>query len=327
MSRKTSKQEKDTWTSFVQLVQTYAETSVLKTNVEKVPKDVIENTYDDRGMDLLHYAIIANNTEAVSLLFHKGFFKPPHEFHSFPYVHLAARLGHKTILGLLLQERPNDNQPEAFSYKTKSDQARTNFDDHDREKKTPLDLAGKHGHLKCVNTILDHYQSQSFRSGKFKGNEDYIEMTCKLDSPHALRLLLSQSPTEEEIKKAVGAALKNARPECLDVLLRLKTNLSSLFEGMNLYHVLYSYSLSFDKKWYERLLAVTTVKSRKFEGIALHGYLKLIPRVGLEEKMVLALLRHGADPDCYVDGHYPITIFVDSLLQDLGRNNLHGYSF
>ena len=447
MSRKDEKspeQNKDAWTSILHLVQTYAETSVLKASIERIPKSVIETTEDEKGMDLLHYAIIANNTEAVSLLFMKGIFKPPHQYKSFPYTHLAARLGHKTILGLLLQERPNDNQPEVFTYKSKSDQARGTSDD-DRSKKTPLDLAGKSGHLGCVKIILDHYHGHRFKTGRFKGNEAYIEMACQLDSPHALRLLLSQNPTEEEIKSAVGAALKCARPECLDVLLRLKTNLSSLFEGMNLFHVLFSYSLSFDKKWYERLLAVTTVlikhghnvgacipfrtyplysllshsschdfentapyliacmllllnagadpnfdeakleedmdelriksafgrsgfssafhclfisvdqyakqmtenrylkkymskctetllkhhadpnivgiisEDPEVRGNSLHGYLKLLPRTGIEEKMVLALLRHGADPDVHVDGHYPITTLIDSLTVDLGE--------
>lgn len=96
--------------SLVHMIQTYGETSALKTCIEKISKKSIEQYKGENGMDVLHYAIIANNMEAVSLLFHKGIFKPPHESSSFPYLHLAARLGHKMILNMLLQERPLDTK-------------------------------------------------------------------------------------------------------------------------------------------------------------------------------------------------------------------------
>lgn len=66
--------------SLVHMIQTYGETSALKTCIEKISKKSIEQYKGENGMDVLHYAIIANNMEAVSLLFHKGIFKPPHEF-------------------------------------------------------------------------------------------------------------------------------------------------------------------------------------------------------------------------------------------------------
>lgn len=109
---------------------------------------------------------------------------------------------------------------------------------------------------------LDHCLGLYHGRGRFSGKDAHINMACQLDSPFALRLLLSQSATDEEMKSAVGAALKLAKPECLDILLRLRPDLSSLFGGMNLYHVLYSYSLSFDKKWVESLPAVTAVLIR-----------------------------------------------------------------
>ncbi|XP_062577317.1 uncharacterized protein LOC134239170 [Saccostrea cucullata] len=247
--------------SLVHMIQTYSETAALKACIEKANKKTIEQYKGENGMDVLHLAIIANNVEAVSLLFHKGIFKPPHESSSFPYMHLAARLGHKTILNMLLQERPLDNVPAVFNYKSTGDRYKNKADDREANetKQTPLDLAGKSGHVGCIKTILDHFHGKFVQEKRFKGNEAYIEMACQLDSPFALCTLLSDRPSDEEIKSAVGAALKNARPECLDVLLQLRTDLSTLFEGMNLFHVLYSYTLSFDKKWYERLLAVTTI--------------------------------------------------------------------
>lgn len=222
--------------TLVHMIQTYSETSALKACIEKANKTSIEQYVGENGMDVLHYAIIANNMEAVSLLFHKGIFKPPHETSSFPYMHLAARLGHKMILNMLLQERPLDNVAAVFNYKSTGDRYRDKGDERGlgEIKQTPLDLAGKNGHIGCVKTILDHCHGKFVQGKKFKGNEAYIEMACQLDSPYALCSLLSDHPTEEEIKSAVGAALKNARPECLDVLLQLRTDLSTLFEGMNL---------------------------------------------------------------------------------------------
>lgn len=290
--------ESSTVSSLVHMIQTYAETTVLRACIEKVSKKTIEQFKGENGMDVLHYAIIANNMEAASILFHKGLFKPPHESSSFPYMHLAARLGHRMILNMLLQERPLDNVPAVFNYKSTGDRYKT----EDREccdvTQTPLDLAGKSGHVGCVKAILDHFHGKFVQGKRFKGNEAYIEMACQLDSPYALCSLLSDHPSDEEIKSAVGAALKNARPECLDVLLQLRTDLSTLFEGMNLFHVLYSYTLSFDKKWYERLLAVTTILIK-------HGH-NIKASIPFRTYPLYSLLSHSACHDFDNSSNYII---------------------
>jgi hypothetical protein len=70
-----------------------------------------------------------------------------------------------------------------------------------------------------VKLILDHCLGRYHGCGIFSGKDAHINMACQLDSPFALRLLLSQSVTDDELKSAVGAALKLAKPECLDILL------------------------------------------------------------------------------------------------------------
>ena len=257
--------------SFIELVQTFADTKILKSEIEKLSKVDTESYHDDNGFDVLHHAIISNNIEAVTILFLKGYFLPPHEYHSLSYVHLAAKLGYRSILGLLLQDRPHDNIATVFKYQSASQNqyryTKLNKDDDEQAEVTPLDIAGRSGHIGCVKLILDHCLGLYHGRGRFSGKDAHINMACQLDSPFALRLLLSQSVTDDELQSAVGAALKLAKPECLDILLRLCPDLSSLFGGMNLYHVLYSYSLSFDKKWVEALPSVTAVLIRNGHSI------------------------------------------------------------
>lgn len=249
--------------SLIELVQTFADTKILKSEIDRISKCDTESYHDGNGLNVLHHAIIANNIEAVTLLFVKGYFLPPHENSSLSYVHLAAKLGHRAILGLLLQDRPDDNKATEFKYASAGQkQYYKARDNDDRSEVTPLDIAGKSGHIGCVKLILDHFLGRQIGRGRFSGKDAHINMACQLDSPFALRLLLSQSATDDELKSAVGAALKLAKPECLDILLRLRPDLSSLFGGMNLYHVLYSYSLSFDMKWVQALPAVTAVLLR-----------------------------------------------------------------
>ena len=106
--------------SFIELVQTFADTKILKSEIEKLSKVDTESYHDDNGFDVLHHAIISNNIEAVTILFLKGYFLPPHEYSSLSYIHLAAKFGHRSILGLLLQDRPHDNITTVFKYQSAS---------------------------------------------------------------------------------------------------------------------------------------------------------------------------------------------------------------
>ena len=237
-----------------QKVDTNEDITKIRQSIEKCEKKALLSWTDESGYDILHHAVLSNNIEAVGIIFALGLFKPPHEPKNHPYLHVACNLGNKAITSMLLQERPRDNKMTSFQWVSPPKVGPINKGDTTNV--TPLDVAGDSGHIGCVTTVLDFFS---------KGNKVVSEpdnnlcRACKNNSPSALRLLLTQKPPEDDVKAAVGCALKLANAECLDVLLRCNPRLTSLFRGMNLYHVLFSYSLSFKKEWYESLLTVTTV--------------------------------------------------------------------
>ena len=235
-------------------VNTSDDIAKIRQSLKKCDKSSLLSWTDETGYDILHHAILSNNIEAVGIIFALGLFKPPHEPLAHPYIHLASNLGNKAIVSMLLQDRPRDNKMARFQWVSPPKVGP--MSGCKISNVTPLDVAGDSGNVGCVKTILN------FCSG---GNsvvteaDNHLCRATKNNSPSALRLLLTQKPTEEDVKAAVGCALKLANAECLDVLLRCNPRLTTLFRGMNLYHVLFSYSLSFKKEWYESLLTVTTV--------------------------------------------------------------------
>lgn len=230
---------------------------ILRQSLEKCKKTDILQWTDENDYDILHHAILASNVEALGMIFALGYFKAPHEPMRHSYIHLAANFGNRSITAMLLQERPQDYSTQKTKFKWVIAPTVTPFISKDGTSLVaPLDVAAECGHVGCVRTILD---VSSVRNKLQVDTYNYLSAACASNSPSALRLLLKQNPQSDEVKTAVGAALKLANAECLDVLLRCSPNLKTLFSGMNLYHVLYSYSMSFKKEWYESLLTVTSV--------------------------------------------------------------------
>ncbi|KAL4233476.1 hypothetical protein ACF0H5_008157 [Mactra antiquata] len=239
-------------------ILTTEDVSSVRQCLEKCERKYLLAWTDEGGYDVLHHAIMANNIEAVGMIFAMGLFKPPHEPKYHPYIHLAANFGNRSISVMILQERPQDYSTTRTKFKwvkkpTESSQNLTS----ETSMVTPLDVAGECGHVDCIRSILD-VSSIRTKLG-IKGSDNHLSAACASSSSSALRLLLKQRPSSEDIKSAIGTALKQANAECLDVLLKCNTSLTSLFGGMNLYHVLYSYCFSFKKTWYESFLAVTSV--------------------------------------------------------------------
>ena len=237
-----------------QKVNTSDDITKIRQTIEKCEKRSLFSWTDDADYDILHHVILSNNIEALGIIFALGLFKPPHEPKTHSYIHVACNLGNKAIVSMLLQERQRDNKTAMFKWVSPPKVGPIKADGV--SKITPLDVAADSGHVGCVTTILDFCSGGGSVVSEI---DNHLCRACKNNSPSALRLLLTQKTTEEDIKAAVGCALKLANPECLDVLLRCNPRLTSLFRGMNLYHVLFSYSLSFKKEWYEHLLTVTTV--------------------------------------------------------------------
>lgn len=73
-------------------------------------KDVIKWT-DKKGNDLMHLCILQNSPETVEFLLSNGYFVEPHQPEVNPYIHLAAKLGFRTLLNILLSFRLSDNRP------------------------------------------------------------------------------------------------------------------------------------------------------------------------------------------------------------------------
>lgn len=93
-------------------IRLHAGADVLRSHIQRCSRQKLESWKDGHGLDLLHYAIMENSYVAAGTFFGQGFFKPPHEpsTASWSYVHMAAALGYRSILSLLLQERPYDNK-------------------------------------------------------------------------------------------------------------------------------------------------------------------------------------------------------------------------
>ncbi|XP_046334001.2 uncharacterized protein LOC124116633 [Haliotis rufescens] len=290
----------------------HEDSTSLRNSIDKCSPGALQTWRDSSDLDLLHHAILTNNVVAVGTLFSRGLFKTPHEPNRHPYLHLACHLGYRSLVIMLLQERADDNKPALFDFPGVKGQNVKGVDtDSDKKKMTPLDVAAEACHLTCVKAILDFCPTGSKPTNKQK-SESYTDLACKLDSPSALRLLLCENPSQADLQKAVALALKMARPECLDALLRYDIDQKVVFGGMNFFHVLFTYSYSFDKSWYESLVTVTSVLLR--HGHAIHAFYpsrtfplySLLSRTHFHDlersapyriACLLLLLNAGADPN------------------------------
>ncbi|XP_046353662.2 uncharacterized protein LOC124133338 [Haliotis rufescens] len=206
---------------------------------------------DDNGLDALHHTILLNNPEALQLILSEGYFAHPHEPKVNPYAHLAARLGFRTALSIILQFRPDDFRMVSGKFVIPGQD-----DDGDEGMNSPLDVAAKYDHIECVRTTLNMCVIKRYPEAASK---DDVSLACLADSPLALELVLKQNPSKTDIKSGIEVSLQYARPDCLDILLKQGISTSSLFKQMNFYHVLYTYSQSFAKGGHSLLPKITSI--------------------------------------------------------------------
>ncbi|RWS29493.1 tyrosine-protein kinase shark-like protein [Leptotrombidium deliense] len=96
------------------------------------------NARDTKGMTALHYAILSQNTAAVQMLLNDGHASPQiRNNNGWVAMHFAAYLGYEKIIVSLLE-------------KCAALSPRTNCDE------TPLDLANKQKHSKCVQLLQSY---------------------------------------------------------------------------------------------------------------------------------------------------------------------------
>ncbi|XP_064612980.1 uncharacterized protein LOC135476780 [Liolophura sinensis] len=236
-----------------------AETPQLKYLIEKCNCVDVQVWRDQGSFDLMHYAILANNQEAVLLLLMKGLFQPNYET-SVPYLHLACELGFRTITGLLL-DRLGSDFPAVYKHgefpipvksKTPSGvDSRRFFDSEtkgntEKEEVSAIDVAAMMGRLNCVRFLLDRYERDVInRAPSWKRvslNQLGLATICK--SATALKLLLELGKhSKDDILRTVAIAIRQNQPYCLDLLLSKNVDTSSLYSGMNLYHVVSQYPI------------------------------------------------------------------------------------
>lgn len=287
--------------------------------LETSPKRYIKAFVDVNGFDVLHHAIIANNVVLVNALLSPGLFLPPHLPKFCPYIHLACRLGYKTILQLLLNARPTDNTISHFNISWPDtcprnyEKISTNSDnignggnetankdhtpdqvlkgacldkspqkkcsniylelgsDHIHSNKytdesesrivtdgnliSPLEVAAKCSHLNCVLVLLTS-TAKMWKNTKLCGNLLYQSVVE--DCPDALRLLLWNCAgvrqelnipqltfTVDDKQAALTQAILKVDARCIRLLLQSGVDTSGMYNGMNVYHVLYAYNQCF----------------------------------------------------------------------------------
>ncbi|GFO26157.1 serine/threonine-protein phosphatase 6 regulatory ankyrin repeat subunit a-like isoform x2 [Plakobranchus ocellatus] len=97
--------------TFVKLAQKGDGSRKLRGLIEHAPTEEIMAWRDSDGLDVMHNLILANNSEVVEFMLHRGSFVRPHQPEVLLYSTLAALLGERTVLQILLQYRPDDYFP------------------------------------------------------------------------------------------------------------------------------------------------------------------------------------------------------------------------
>ena len=104
----------------------------------------------------------------------------------------------------------------------------------------PIDVAAEAGHLPCVKQILDQI---IIKENPDYAKYPYVALACVPGSVASLHLIMKKDkPKEVDIKKAIELSLRSANAQCLDILLKEKVKTDSMFDKMNFFHMLYTYS-------------------------------------------------------------------------------------
>ncbi|XP_064619677.1 uncharacterized protein LOC135483090 [Lineus longissimus] len=213
----------------------------------------ISNTRDSNGLDVMQTAIVENHCELVRYLFMRNYFK---EFENTPkcnnYMHLAARLDRVVILQLLMEHRPGDVvmrgsvcYPDCCSCIGDAD-LEEEKDDRMEDRggnqlgMTPLDFAIRHENIKSLKVLL---QSELLKCDM--SSDSILERACEINSPDALKILLTEKPDQRTLVKTFEQAVRKKLSSCINCLLENGFETETAFNGMNCFHVMYQYSSSY----------------------------------------------------------------------------------
>ncbi|CAG5119516.1 unnamed protein product [Candidula unifasciata] len=134
--------------------------------------------------------------------------------------------------------------------------------------KTPLSLAAEYGHLECVQMILE---THILRNHPTIAVKEPLTLATKAKSPDAILFLMNQRISIPDYQSAVLTAIRDMYPDCLTALLAQKSKeRHSLFDGVNLYHILYTQTLMSDYR-FEMLPVMTNVLISSGEDVNAHN--------------------------------------------------------
>ncbi|KAL5016894.1 hypothetical protein ScPMuIL_006483 [Solemya velum] len=225
---------------------------------------------DEDGLDAMHHSIASDNPEAVRLLFKRGHFLRPHEPSCFPYLHLACWLGRRAIVGLIVENRSEDDHlrfpldaegltkrfGENRHYTKHHD--RNKGDESERNELLPLDVASQCGYVGCVELLID--QCVTKRNPEY-AKSGRIVLAVIADSPASVDMFLRKDPAAADVTKALEVSLHLARPDCLRQILTNDSHKITKLGKLNLFHVLYTHSSTsfFGADCFSRLPDMTSV--------------------------------------------------------------------
>ena len=332
----------------LEAISLHFDSTDLKARLSKCGADFIISWKDEYNFDLIHHCILENNIVALLLLLNRGLFKAPHEPTTWPYLHLVACLGYKSLISTVVQELKYQNEPVVLDWnayyalaQNKSTEHTPSLEKEEKSKRmTPVDLAALFSHVECVRLLLDFWQVHTKNQGRNYSklhrqgsiSPAYLSLACKANSPLALRVLLREDPGKKE---ALECALRMSAPECVDIVLRdgRLDDLTKVFQGMNLFHVLYSYSNCMTLKQYEAMVEITSIllrhgldvnSLRPSRTFPLHSLLShhgagcsMNQRGPFLLATLLLLLKAGADPN--VD-----EILIEGKLRDAEHSTAFG---
>ncbi|CAL1541611.1 unnamed protein product [Lymnaea stagnalis] len=140
--------------------------------------------------------------------------------------------------------------------------------------KTPLTIAAERGHLDCVKFLLEQV---ILKNNPMIASREPLTLATKARCPEAILLLVDKKMSRWDYQSAVLVAIRELFPDCLSALLSINgKERTSLFDGANLFHVLYSQSLIADYR-YEMMPEMTRVLISCKENVNAHNVHRTFP--------------------------------------------------
>lgn len=220
--------------AFVKLAQRGEGPRKLRGLIEHAPIEEVMAWRDLDGLDVMHNVILANNLEVVEFMLTRGLFVRPYQPEVLLYSSLAALLGERTVLQILLQYRPDDYFPTKIPMKlpdsvrdkllSKTDNKFSKSDEI--IKLTKLPEVSSTSSLSSLSSSSSS-SSLSTTSNKREPSRRVSQVSESRSSPQlyqieslpTLLLSLRQVAEEEKTTSPLDVAARAGHTECVRVIL------------------------------------------------------------------------------------------------------------